>query len=108
MGRDPLRPSRSSLLTPTARMVDCACIRPSRPPRGERRRPRAISLTEMPERQLHLLEVGLTWPLDTFLVDKLEGLAARGIRVTVAAVGAPRYPSSQLHGVELLPQPHWD
>jgi glycosyltransferase involved in cell wall biosynthesis len=36
-------------------------------------------------RPLHLVEVGVHWPPETFLCRKLEGLAARGMRVTVAA-----------------------
>lgn len=36
-------------------------------------------------RPLHLLEVGLRWPPETFLGWKLEGLAARGMRVTVVS-----------------------
>jgi hypothetical protein len=40
---------------------------------------------------LHLVEVGLTWPPDSFLLSKFEGLARRGVRVTVVATpgGAP-------------------
>jgi colanic acid/amylovoran biosynthesis glycosyltransferase len=34
---------------------------------------------------LHLLEVGLHWPPETFLRRKLQGLAVRGVRVTVAS-----------------------
>jgi hypothetical protein len=34
---------------------------------------------------LHLVEVGVHWPPEAFLRRKLEGLAARGMRVTVAA-----------------------
>ncbi len=39
----------------------------------------------MSSRRLHLLEVGVRWPPETFLRWKLEGLAARGVRVTVAS-----------------------
>jgi colanic acid/amylovoran biosynthesis glycosyltransferase len=35
--------------------------------------------------RLHLLEVGVQWPPETFLRRKLQGLAARGVRVTVAS-----------------------
>ena len=35
-------------------------------------------------RSLHLVEVGVHWPPETFLCRKLEGLAARGMRVAVA------------------------
>jgi glycosyltransferase involved in cell wall biosynthesis len=34
---------------------------------------------------LHLVEVGLAWPPDTFLLRKLEGVTRRGVRVTVVA-----------------------
>lgn len=57
---------------------------------------------------LHLLEVGLTWPLDTYLADKFEQLAARGVRVTVALVTTPGGAQTpQLNNVEILRQPHW-
>ena len=62
----------------------------------------------MPRRKLHLLEVGLTWPLETFLVDKFEGLAAMGIRVTIAAVGVPRRRPLRGPGLELVAMPGWD
>src|SRR5579862_6068111 len=45
---------------------------------------------------MELLEVGLTLPLETFLVDKLEGLVARGFDVTISAAAetaAPRVPA---------------
>jgi hypothetical protein len=61
-------------------------------------------------RPLHLVEVGLAWPPDTFLRLKLVGLAKRGLKVTVVAsyrVG----PSIELPGVEVVhmpdPQPFW-
>jgi colanic acid/amylovoran biosynthesis glycosyltransferase len=52
-------------------------------------------------RRLHLLEVGVRWPPESFICWKLEGLAARGMRVTVAS---PRIfdPAARLNGVELL------
>jgi len=34
---------------------------------------------------IRLLEVGLTWPCETFLYAKFRGLAARGFRITVAS-----------------------
>jgi colanic acid/amylovoran biosynthesis glycosyltransferase len=58
---------------------------------------------------LHLLEVGLHWPPEAFLCRKLEGLAARGVRVTVAA-NSLRDPAATLNGVELVPpgtRPAW-
>lgn len=53
---------------------------------------------------LHLVEVGVHWPPEAFLRRKLEGLAARGVRVTVASnlIYDARVP---LAGVELLPVP---
>ena len=53
---------------------------------------------------MHLVEVGLAWPPDTFLRVKLAGLARRGVKVTVAAsyrVG----PSIELPGVEVVHMP---
>jgi glycosyltransferase involved in cell wall biosynthesis len=51
---------------------------------------------------MHLLEVGVHWPPETFLRRKLEGLAAGGMRVTVAA-NAIRDADAELAGVELIP-----
>jgi glycosyltransferase involved in cell wall biosynthesis len=45
----------------------------------------AIVRRRPPQGELHLLEVGLRWPPETFLCRKLEGLAASGLRVTVAS-----------------------
>ena len=50
---------------------------------------------------LHLLEVGIQWPPETFLRNKLEGLAARGMRVTVAS-NLVLDPDAAVPGVELL------
>lgn len=55
-------------------------------------------------RPLHLLEVGLRWPPETFLAWKLEGLAARGFRVTVASRSIFD-PGARLRGVELVEIP---
>jgi len=55
-------------------------------------------------RPLHLLEVGINWPPETFLCWKLEGLAAKGLRVTVAS-RAISDPDAGLEGVELHPLP---
>ena len=52
-------------------------------------------------RPLHLLEVGLRWPPETFLCWKLEHLADRGLQVTVASK-AVFDPEAQLRGVELI------
>ena len=53
---------------------------------------------------LHLLEVGVQWPPETFLRRKFTGLAAAGIRVTVAA-DIVRDGSVALPGVELVRSP---
>ena len=53
---------------------------------------------------LHLVEVGVQWPPETFLCRKLEGLAARGMRVTVAS-NAVLDEEAKLRGVELLSAP---
>ena len=55
-------------------------------------------------RPLHLLEVGIRWPPETFLCWKLEGLAASGMRVTVAS-RAIFDPDAKLRGVEVLTLP---
>jgi colanic acid/amylovoran biosynthesis glycosyltransferase len=47
------------------------------------------------------------WPPETFLRLKVEALAARGVRVTVAAVMPPGETSPRLRGVEIISQPHW-
>ena len=57
---------------------------------------------------LHLLEVGVRWPPETFVRAKLERLAAAGVRVTVASPLPPGAPRPQLPGLELLPLNHWD
>jgi glycosyltransferase involved in cell wall biosynthesis len=55
-------------------------------------------------RSLHLIEVGVRWPPETFLCWKLEGLAARGLRVTVASKSV--YDSdARVPGVELVAIP---
>ena len=53
-------------------------------------------------RRLHLLEVGLRWPPEAYLQRKLEGLAARGLRVTVAAEIDRGTTPQRVPGVELL------
>src|SRR5579864_3502300 len=63
------------------------------------------SLSVVPMRRLHLLEVGLAWPPETYLQRKLEGLAARGLRVTVAAEVDRRAARRRLRGVELIRLP---
>jgi colanic acid/amylovoran biosynthesis glycosyltransferase len=57
-----------------------------------------------PSRPLHLLEVGVRWPPETFVGWKLEGLADRGLRVTLAS-SQIFDPSVRLRGVELVPIP---
>jgi glycosyltransferase involved in cell wall biosynthesis len=54
---------------------------------------------------IHLVEVGVHWPPETFLCRKLEGLAARGMRVTVAS-NVVLDEDAKLRGVELLPMPN--
>jgi colanic acid/amylovoran biosynthesis glycosyltransferase len=57
-------------------------------------------------KRVHLVEVGLSWPPETFLQWKLAGLARRGFRVTVAS--SYQYgPSFSLPGVKVvrLPDP---
>lgn len=54
--------------------------------------------------ELHLLEVGVRWPPETFLRRKLEGLAASGLRVAVAS-NAIFDPQARLRGVELVEIP---
>ncbi|MGH2991964.1 MAG: glycosyltransferase family 4 protein [Solirubrobacterales bacterium] len=55
-------------------------------------------------RRLHLYEVGVRWPPETFVGWKLEGLAARGMRVTVASKRV-QDPHARLSGVELVAIP---
>jgi colanic acid/amylovoran biosynthesis glycosyltransferase len=52
------------------------------------------------DRSLHLLEIGVRWPPETFIGWKLEGMAARGMRVTVAS-RTVFDPGFRLQGVEL-------
>jgi colanic acid/amylovoran biosynthesis glycosyltransferase len=55
-------------------------------------------------RPLHLLEVGVRWPPETFLCWKLEGMAAAGMRVTVAS--RPIFdPAAKLRGVDVVALP---
>jgi hypothetical protein len=56
------------------------------------------------KRPLHLLELGLAWPPDTFLREKYAGLASRGVRVTVVTYRQSS-PTFELPGVELVPMP---
>jgi glycosyltransferase involved in cell wall biosynthesis len=55
-------------------------------------------------RPLHLVEVGVHWPPEAFLRRKLEGLASRGMRVTVAA-SVVFDERARLTGVELRRMP---
>ncbi|MEK6276631.1 MAG: glycosyltransferase family 4 protein [Actinomycetota bacterium] len=54
----------------------------------------------------HLVEVGLSWPPETFLQWKLEGLARRGFRVTVVSFFRHGPPFS-MSGVDVLHMPDW-
>ena len=58
-------------------------------------------------RPLHLVEVGLIWPPETFLAWKLERLAEEGLRVTVATIDEPA-PGSDIPGVDVRRYPHWE
>jgi colanic acid/amylovoran biosynthesis glycosyltransferase len=58
--------------------------------------------------RLHLLEVGLSWPPETFIQHKLRRLHARGARVTVASNLHARAPTPRIPGLELVRMPHWD
>jgi len=54
---------------------------------------------------LHVVEVGLAWPPDTFLLRKLDGLVRRGVSVTVvAAPGGPVGPTPPGIDVVRLPR----
>jgi colanic acid/amylovoran biosynthesis glycosyltransferase len=60
-------------------------------------------------RGIHLVEIGLVWPPETFLQWKLERLAARGYRITVAGTASRRQARTRLAGVTLRRQPSpWD
>ena len=61
----------------------------------------------MRRRPIHLLEVGLVWPPETFLQWKLQGLAERGFRVTVGGTPSPGERRTRLAGLRLQHQPHW-
>jgi hypothetical protein len=56
------------------------------------------------EPPLHLLEVGVRWPPETFLARKPAGLGARGMRVTVASNRIVD-PDARLRGIELVSIP---
>lgn len=56
------------------------------------------------ETKPHILEVAVRWPPETFVGWKLEGLAAQGMRVTLASSQISE-PTARLEGVELLPMP---
>jgi glycosyltransferase involved in cell wall biosynthesis len=56
---------------------------------------------------LHLLEVGMRWPPETFVQRKLQGLARRGYRVTVVSPVNRVEGRARVPGVELLRVPHW-
>jgi colanic acid/amylovoran biosynthesis glycosyltransferase len=53
--------------------------------------------------------VGIGWPVETFLRNRLEGLARAGLEVT-AALTAPRWRAAgaRMEGVRLLRLPHWN
>ena len=57
-----------------------------------------------PGGRLHLLELDVRWPPETFLCWKLEGLARRGLRVSVASRHICN-PAAELSGVSLVELP---
>ncbi|MEK6276634.1 MAG: glycosyltransferase family 4 protein [Actinomycetota bacterium] len=59
-------------------------------------------------RGLRLVELGLSWPPETFLQLKLKCLAERGIDVIVGSANPRRAPTCELTGVQVkqLPGPH--
>jgi glycosyltransferase involved in cell wall biosynthesis len=60
-----------------------------------------------PPRRLHLLEVGLHWPPETYLQWKFARLAAAGMRVTVASRVPRRKAGGRVPGAELQRVPSW-
>lgn len=59
------------------------------------------------EEPIHVLEVGLSWPPETFLRWRFHGLASRGVRVTVGSADV-NLPDAQVDGAELVALPHWE
>jgi glycosyltransferase involved in cell wall biosynthesis len=58
--------------------------------------------------RFHLLEVGLAMPPETFLRRKFEGLARRGVRVTISATRSDQVEGTSLQRVEVVPAPRPD
>jgi colanic acid/amylovoran biosynthesis glycosyltransferase len=58
--------------------------------------------------RLHVAEIGVTWPPETFVCWKLEGLVARGFDVTVATFTPASATNFHLPGVRVVRLPHWD
>lgn len=56
---------------------------------------------------MHLLEVGVLWPPETFVQRKLQLLGQAGVRVTVASRLRPGDPRPTVPGIELMPVHHW-
>jgi colanic acid/amylovoran biosynthesis glycosyltransferase len=56
--------------------------------------------------RLHVLEAVLRWPPETFLQWKIEALAERGVRVTVASTVPRRKARVRVRGAELKRVPH--
>src|SRR5207244_3644931 len=74
-----------------------------------RERPRAHAVPMRRRRKgIHLLEVGLVWPPETFVQWKLERLASRGFSVTVAGRPSKGEWRARLPGIRLRRQPHWE
>src|SRR2546421_11630737 len=76
---------------------------------GRRQPPAARALpVSARSRPLHLLEVELAWPPEDYIRCKLEGLAAEGLRVTVAADAGRRDRAASISGVALIRLPRPD
>jgi asparagine synthase (glutamine-hydrolysing) len=71
-------------------------------------RPSPPARRSRPRRNIHLVEVGLKWPPETFLQWKFATLAAHGIDVTVCST-VPRRPApADVPGAELRRFPSWE
>ena len=61
----------------------------------------------MAERPLRLLVVGCSWPLENFLQRLFEGLARKGVEVTIASAVGPDTEWLRTNGVKWLHAPTW-
>lgn len=62
----------------------------------------------MAERPLRLLVAGCSWPLETFLERLFEGLAGKGVEITIALPVAPDPTWLRTNGVRWLRSPAWN